>query len=94
MTYLTHPDFNRAAHAAFLAACAASRADDTPRLVYADWLEEWGGKYPYMPCETCKRPDDAVNWVDGCILFPTEADARDALSEAILAVCMGRAGLG
>jgi uncharacterized protein (TIGR02996 family) len=55
VTYLTHPDFNRATHAALLAACAASRADDLPRLVYADFLEEWGGGHGEMECERCDK---------------------------------------
>lgn len=38
-------------HAEFVAAICAAPAEDTPRLVYADWLEE---HEPGPPCSHCK----------------------------------------
>jgi uncharacterized protein (TIGR02996 family) len=46
---------------AFLQAILASPDDDTPRLVYADWLDERGaprGEFIRVQCELARLPDD------------------------------------
>lgn len=42
--------FKQAEYAALVAACAAAPADDLPRVVLADWLEERSGK---VTCHSC-----------------------------------------
>ncbi len=47
------------AHAAFLDAIRAAPADDAPRLIYADWLEEQGdprGEFIRLQCELAGLP--------------------------------------
>jgi len=48
-------------HADFLNAIIAAPDDDTPRLVYADWLEERGdqrGEFIRVQCELARLPDE------------------------------------
>lgn len=50
---------DRADHAAFLAAVVAAPADDLPRLVYADWLDERGdprGEFIRVQVELARAP--------------------------------------
>jgi uncharacterized protein (TIGR02996 family) len=48
-------------HDAFLQAILDAPADDTPRLVYADWLEEHGqpdrGEFIRVQCALARLPD-------------------------------------
>jgi uncharacterized protein (TIGR02996 family) len=59
-----HPD----APAAFLAAIIADPANDGPRMLYADWLEEQGdaarAELIRVQCELATRPDDPLKMWD------------------------------
>ena len=56
---------------AYLDAIAGSREDDTPHLVYADWLEERGdparAEFIRLECRLAKLPPDdesrGLGWV-------------------------------
>jgi uncharacterized protein (TIGR02996 family) len=60
-------------HAAFLSAILEAPDDDTPRLIYADWLEERGdprAEFIRIQCELARLPDDDERRTD---LEATEA---------------------
>jgi uncharacterized protein (TIGR02996 family) len=53
---------------AFLQAILESPDDDTPRLVYADWLDEHGdaarGEFIRVQCELAQSNEDDPRWLD------------------------------
>lgn len=76
--------------AAFLAAICAAPEDDTPRLVYADWLEENAGT---VPCPDCLRlglvpvPERAAHMPCTCRRTGRVPDGRAARAEFIRVQC-------
>lgn len=60
---LTLPDHLAAVQAEFLAAIRESPDDDTPRLVYADWLTERGEELGEVECPQCRG--SRGEWDDG-----------------------------
>ena len=76
-----HPDAR-----AFLAAMRAAPDDDTPRLVFADWLEEHAGD---VECERCGNPSDGLTWTD-----PFAGEPRGQLIQCPACGGTGRASDG
>src|SRR6476619_554029 len=70
--------------AALLAAIRAAPADDAPRLIYADWLDEHGrperAEFIRVQCELARRDDPALRRREADLLAAHHDDLAGPLA--------------